>query len=134
MEGSERAKALKDAFRGSAQVRVDCLRFQDGLLFAVEDCPPSELPNHVPALITEAELQRLLAASGLPASSLQSGQPPQLNVSVDRPLQCLHGKHRLAGAKASPSPANQWWTVDLYSASRCRRACRRMFLSPLSQM
>ena len=82
-------------------------------VFQLEGCLRLEPEHHIPALIQKSTLDDSLHALDLnPALLTTYGEPFRL--TVDKPLLCLHGRHRLAAAKEHLSPEDKWWVVDLY--------------------
>jgi len=88
-------------------------------IFEVEGCTRLDPENYVPVLISEEQLQDGLKVSGITKTQLLQPEkvPPILQFSPATRLECLHGKHRIAAAKQILLAGDQWWTVDLYSAS-----------------
>lgn len=84
-------------------------------IFKLEGCCRFEAQNHIPALISHDQYERLI--NGLPDRGSQlkncDVEPPQTNSAET--LVCLHGKHRLEAARRYLGSGEKWWIVDLYS-------------------
>ena len=124
----ETEKNLK--YRGTARVQLQHLQFRwDGVgkpsVKNVEklketlkkDCRRLETRNHVPAIVSQADLDNALTISGLSCESLLSraaSDYPDLLFPSGYRLECLHGKRRILAAKEVLSFPDRWWTVDFY--------------------
>ncbi|KAL9130731.1 MAG: hypothetical protein Q9217_001168 [Psora testacea] len=85
-------------------------------IFSLEGCLRLDLDHHVPALVSDAQLQQALVRSSVEAAALANHQaPPLLILPESTILRCLHGKHRIAAVRSILEPGDKWWTVDLYS-------------------
>ncbi|KAH8787541.1 hypothetical protein F5882DRAFT_293337, partial [Hyaloscypha sp. PMI_1271] len=73
--------------------------------------------NYIPVLITVAELNRALRASGLTRRALQKpandGTLCFLKTAPRQTLKCLKGLHRIKAAKEVLPPEDYWWTFRL---------------------
>ena len=125
------AEDREQNFRGTACVSLRRLRFDlkysravdrkniERLkrIFARQGCLRLSPPNHVPAIITEQDLNIALQQSGRTLKDLlHSAQdaPPKLTLPPKYMLECLHGQHRILAALETLAPKDEWWTVDLY--------------------
>lgn len=75
--------------------------------------------NHVPAIISKADLKSAIKHSGTSLSDLLNRLQenlPRLKFPPNFRLQCLHGKHRIQAAKESArlKGEEKWWTVTFY--------------------
>ena len=93
-------------------------------IYRLEGCLRLELENHVPAVVSHDQYQRIVAT--LPKGELQLRdlyeEPPQANLAED--LVCLHGKHRLQAARRFLGLGDKWWIVDLYTDGWSGISCR----------
>ena len=131
---TSRFLAKQRHFNGSARIELNKLDFtasQDpsassyldpknvarlARIFSLEGCLRLDLDHHVPALVSDAQLQQALIRSHVEAAALANHQSPPLLIFPESTiLRCLHGKHRIAAARSILEPGDKWWTVDLYS-------------------
>jgi DNA-binding phage protein len=82
-------------------------------------CEPDRLENHISAIISPADLNRVLHFSGLTRNDLQQslldGEYPTLNALSN--VYCVDGKHRIAAAErlfVNSRPDQIFWTVALH--------------------
>lgn len=133
-----RFTAKQTHYRGTAKIRFRHLTFDTAQLvgartldkknilrlvriFELEGCTRLEPEHYVPAVIKEADLDRAIARSHVTRGRLFdcTSVPPVLDFEDGCVLECLHGRHRLEAAQAYfESPADMWWTVDLYAHSK----------------
>ncbi|KAH7111262.1 hypothetical protein B0J11DRAFT_598641 [Dendryphion nanum] len=119
-------------YRGTASIKLNVLHFPceesrqldeknvERLrnLFREEGgCRRLDLRNHVPAIISQSQLDAAMAASRISAGQLLEDARdgyPELDFPPGYRLKCLHGRRRtLAAAQVLP-PEDRRWTVDLY--------------------
>ena len=125
----------RSRFRGSAKVNLKHLEFEVNIgsdsvtafldpknvarlikVFTLEGCNRLDLEHRVPVVINAGVLQQSIHNSGLASGDLlKSHIPPTLTFPANTLLKCLHGRHRIAAAKAFLQLGNKWWTVDFYS-------------------
>jgi hypothetical protein len=79
-------------------------------------CERDNQENHIPAIITPAELDHILSLSQLTRDDLQvsliSGMYPKLSTS-HRKIYCLDGRHRVK-ALLQNSLIDDYWIIALY--------------------
>ena len=116
-------------YLGSAKVPLHKIEFQDDdnaanlarpldrknvlrliSIFKLEGCRRLEDSNRVTAIL-DAETLRSAHARG--SSPSRSGEPPRIYPEL--PIECLHGRHRIAAASSFLKLDDKWWTVDFYS-------------------
>jgi hypothetical protein len=80
-------------------------------------CRRLDLRNHIPAVISQPQLEAAIEASRTSAERLLEDARddyPELDFPPGYRLECLHGRHRtLAAAQVLPLEDRRW-TVDLY--------------------
>lgn len=125
------AEDREENFRGTACVSLRRLIFKPEYsrgvdrknierlkrIFARQGCLRLAPPNHVPAIITEQDLNVALRHSGRTHKDLlhiAQDAPPKLTLPPKYMLECLHGQHRILAALEILAPKDEWWTVDLY--------------------
>ena len=122
---------LQTKFLGSAKIHLRHLLFEHDKtfldpknikrltqIFELEGCHRLEVEHRVPAIIDDSVLRNCLVHSHITnVDVLKIPIPPTLELPAGVQLTCLHGKHRIAAAKAFLLPGDNWWTVDLYSGS-----------------
>jgi hypothetical protein len=84
-------------------------------------CCPLDVQNHVPATISQGQLDVALRLSDILMDSLLNppdGEYPVLQLPNDIQLKCLHGLHRLQAAKDVLPWKDQWWAIDLYLSGK----------------
>ena len=130
-EEEELEEEKSQRYRGSARVDIDSLDFPDAIemvvdednvnklisLFDGEGCFDGNTRHHIPALISDSNLQHGLEISNLTTDKLfvrDTSSWPELILPADCRLQCLHGRHRTLAAQRMRNP-RRLWTVDLYS-------------------
>ncbi|KAL6712964.1 hypothetical protein ACLMJK_009519 [Lecanora helva] len=123
-------------YRGTVRIDISYLQLDHSLLsqrcqylrpenvqrlqniFAVEGCHRLDPAHHVAALVSQEELDTLLACSNLSEATLthtsHAEGPPKARLNAGTRLRILHGRHRLEAARRYFSPFEAWWTVDLY--------------------
>lgn len=76
--------------------------------------------NHIPAVISQSQLDDTLRASNVPAERLliNTDPHPELKFPAGYQLRCLHGRHRVLAAQEVLPPQERWWTVDIYLEGR----------------
>ncbi|KAH8799663.1 hypothetical protein F5884DRAFT_113249 [Xylogone sp. PMI_703] len=136
LEQERRQEAEKSInYRGTASIKLEVLYFLcvesrepdkknverlKSLFRGEGGCRRLDLRNHIPAVISESELEAAIAASKISSERLlEDGHDgyPELNFPPGYQLECLHGRHRaLAAAQVLP-PEDRRWTVDLYLRS-----------------
>lgn len=79
-------------------------------IYQIDGCHRLDPQHYVPVVIEDERTYLTQSSSG---SSSES--PPFLQIDDDRKLKYLHGHHRLQAAKLFLSPADAWWTANLYS-------------------
>jgi len=92
-------------------------------IFAAEGCLDEQ--HGLPAVVDDHILRAAFHKTGLDVENVQviSGRkPPKLQFPEATKLECLHGQHRVLAAKKYLSPAERWWTVDLYTTGECARS------------
>jgi Protein of unknown function (DUF3723) len=126
----EAERAIK--YRGTASIKLDVLHFpceesrepdeknveRLRKLFREEGgCRRLDLRNHIPAVISQPQLEAAIEASGTSAELLLEDARDgyrELDFPPGYRLECLHGRHRaLAAARVLPLEDRRW-TVDLY--------------------
>lgn len=74
--------------------------------------------NVIRALVTPAELRRVLKASGVTQTVLTSPAPDGslrlLKTAPNQKLSCLEGLHRIKAAEKVLAEDDCWWTIKLY--------------------
>ena len=125
----------RSKFRGSAKVHLKHLQFEANIIddsgttflnsknitrlvqiFRLEGCNRLDLEHRVPVIINVELLQQSIDDSGVASGDLlKSHIPPTLTFPANTVLRCLHGRHRIAAAKAFLEVGNKWWTIDFYS-------------------
>lgn len=134
-QSSERERRLhlerSVKYRGTARVRLDHLHFEWGearelsqknverlkQVFRTENIQRLEPRNHIPAVLSEKDLDSAVQDSKILAETLLSnpdGNFPMLKFPRNYKLTCLHGGHRIQAARETLPPTDAWWTVDLY--------------------
>lgn len=126
------AEDREENFRGTARVNIRGLIFKPEYsrdvdrknverlkrIFKRQGCLRLSPSNHVPAIISERDLEVALQCSGKTLENLlDSAQdtPVKLELPPGYMLECLHGQHRILAARQILEPAKEeWWTVDLY--------------------
>lgn len=120
-------------YKGTARIRLEVLHFQWGEprelsqknverlkeAFRTDNIRRLEPGNHIPAVVTQSDLDDAIQASGTSAGELLShpdNDPPVLRFPAGYLLTCLHGRHRVQAARETLPPIDAWWTVDLYLA------------------
>lgn len=116
---------------GIVRAHLDCLEFANSRDLDLETvsklvevfegpygCDPSHNLNIIPAIIYSDDLQRILEASHLSRSQIESSLRrksfrPQIQTSNIR-IQCLQGQHRVEAGKRFLPQSEYWWTVKLY--------------------
>lgn len=89
--------------------------------FELGGCLRNDASYHVPAVIDDDLLHRLLLDAGASLTDLRSKDAsswPHLTLPGGIQLQCLHGQHRIAAARQYLLGRDRWWTVDVYSTSK----------------
>ncbi|KAH8744248.1 hypothetical protein F5883DRAFT_661988, partial [Diaporthe sp. PMI_573] len=86
--------------------------------FAYEGCLQLEPKNHVPAIISQANLDLAIQATpGATDASILGGYkklPSELRFPDGVVIECLQGLHRDEVAKKILPRRDWWWTIDLY--------------------
>ncbi|KAH7108729.1 hypothetical protein B0J11DRAFT_241648 [Dendryphion nanum] len=119
-------------YRGTASIKLNVLHFpceksrqldENNVerlrnLFREEGgCRRLDLRNHVPAIISQSQLEAAITASQISAERLledaRNGYP-ELDFPPGYRLECLHGRHRILAAAQVLPPEDRRWTVDLY--------------------
>lgn len=109
---------------GTCQVQLKNLSFEHGrdkLPQATERlaqlfqawCEPNERANHIPAVVSTAELNAILGESGLSIQDIVQGSPEPPCLSPPSLLRCIHGRQRYEAALLVMGP-EAWWTIRLF--------------------
>ena len=129
--------------KGSALVRFEYLKWNEYIkrneakrrpdqdhvdrvkrVFRKAGCRPLESMHHIPAVVSQQQLDAALAEArrrgrwkvdALPSSYAAINTPngyPELEFPGG--IECLHGLHRIQAGKEWLQPAEKWWIVDLY--------------------
>ena len=115
---------------GTARADVSCLDFFQGRqtdhqvvkhlleVFCQIGCRRYDPDNFIPVLITKADLNIALQASGLNRTALQGqvqeGLPHILKTAKKQTLSCAHGRHRIEAAKQFLPEDDQRWTIKIF--------------------
>jgi hypothetical protein len=117
--------------KGTACVKLEHLNFEENdlreldqknvqrlkAIFQTSDIRRLEPSNHIPALVTQSDLENAIQASETSAERLMvtsGGTFPMLTFPSSFRLTCLHGRHRVQAAHEALCTTDKWWTVDLY--------------------
>lgn len=98
-------------------------------LFQESDCIPDDLPNRIPAIIHESQLQESLNASEISRQRLLSsdcGNHAKLEFPPSFRLECLRGRHRVKAAEETPKYTDKRWVIDLFLAGMAYLNMRRV--------
>ncbi|KAF2182665.1 hypothetical protein K469DRAFT_443832, partial [Zopfia rhizophila CBS 207.26] len=145
-DAERRIEAEKSSkFRGRARVSLEFLYFSVHCprdldrsnverlkgVYLREGVKRLEPKNHVPAIISKADLKSAIKHSGTSLSDLLNRPQenlPRLKFPPNFRLQCLHGKHRIDAAKESPrlKGEEKWWTVTFYLEDLSEEAKRSL--------
>ncbi|KAJ5318586.1 hypothetical protein N7476_005006 [Penicillium atrosanguineum] len=115
---------------GAAKVSISQIQFDPPLprdldtknvarlrsVFRKNRCRRLDVDNHIPAILSRLDLANALRKANIPQQSLLTNdahQLPRLGFMAGQ-LQGLHGRHRVRAGSEILSPADRWWTVDLY--------------------
>jgi hypothetical protein len=87
-------------------------------VFAHEGCLRLEPKNHIPAIISQANLDLAIHTTpGAIGASILAGHkklPCELIFPDGVSIECLQGLHRVEAAKKMLPRRDWWWTIDLY--------------------
>jgi hypothetical protein len=134
MATSRRIETEKTVKRiGMASIKLDILDFPhsknlnsenvdrlERLFRGERGCLPDNLLNHIPAIISENQLQQALTFSRVSSYSLlsDSEKPVRLEFPPGFRLECLRGRHRVRAADEVLTSTDKRWFIDLYRAGR----------------
>ncbi|KAL9082764.1 MAG: hypothetical protein Q9165_008786 [Trypethelium subeluteriae] len=118
-------------YRGRAKVKLHDLMFEPETvqgartldwsnvqrlvhIFQTEGCHRLETEHFVPVVLSLDQLVRARGNAGVAEDELliRTRVPPLL--CFDRPLLCLHGRHRIEAARRFLTPVDSWWGVEFY--------------------
>lgn len=123
-------------YRGTACIELEALTFayeadEKNVMrlkkfFKKNGCNRLDVRNHIPAVISQEQLDIAIRNSNTTAKALMNGCHTrdsfvELRFPVNFRLQCLHGSDRVRAATEVLSPADKHWIVDLYLEGR--RSC-----------
>lgn len=123
-------------YRGTACIELEALTFayeadEKNVMrlkkfFKKNGCNRLDVRNHVPAVISQEQLDIAIRNSKTTAKALMNGCHTrdsfvELKFPINFRLQCLHGSDRVQAATEVLSPADKHWIVDLYLEGR--RSC-----------
>ncbi|KAJ5974799.1 hypothetical protein N7481_008506 [Penicillium waksmanii] len=86
-------------------------------IFRKNRCRRLDVQNHVPATVSRHNLAEALQKANVLQESLLTTEGrhiPRLEFRKGQ-LRGLHGRHRIQAGVEVLSPADRWWTVDLYT-------------------
>ncbi|KAF2229448.1 hypothetical protein EV356DRAFT_537224 [Viridothelium virens] len=124
--------ARRKYYLGSARIRLRHLCFDNEYrggrildrkniarlrrVFDVEGCHRDDPEHHVPVVIDPGLLNLVRDEARVEKSALFDIQRPlpNLRLSSDIRLTCLHGQHRVEAAKEYLDASDRWWTVDFF--------------------
>lgn len=116
-------------YRGTACIELEALTFayeadEKNVMrlkkfFKKNGCNRLDVRNHIPAVISQEQLDIAIRNSNTTAKALMNGCHTrdsfvELRFPVNFRLQCLHGSDRVRAATEVLSPADKHWIVDLY--------------------
>ncbi|TAQ83758.1 hypothetical protein B7494_g7918 [Chlorociboria aeruginascens] len=119
-------------YRGTASIKLDVLHFPceksrepdennveklRNLFRGEGGCRRLDLRNHIPAVISQPQLEAAIEASRTSAERLLEDARdnyPELDFPPGYRLECLHGRHRTPAAAQVLPLEDRRWTVDLY--------------------
>ena len=115
----EREKGIK--YRGTARIRLKWLCFQrkgfdvknvQHLMSCFQkDCRRLDIRNHIPAVISQEDLDSALQVSDIPHGimlTVSREEYSELGFWIGYQLECLHGRHRIRAAKHCLLPSDKW--------------------------
>ena len=120
-------------YRGTACIALEALTFAYEAdernvmrlkqLFKKNGCNRLDVRNHVPAVISQEQLDIAIRHSKTTAKALMDSchtreSLVELTFPAHVRLQCLHGLDRVRAATGILSPAEKYWIVDLYLEGR----------------
>ena len=120
-------------YRGTACIALEALTFaceaDEGnvmrlkQLFKKNGCNRLDVRNHVPAVISQEQLDIAIRHSKTTAKALIDSCNTrdnfvELKFPVNFRLQCLHGSDRVRAATEILPPTEKYWIVDLYLEGR----------------
>jgi hypothetical protein len=122
----------KEKYKGTARIRLEWLQFPSIKGWEPDkakvnrlkhnfrkDCRRLDVRNHIPAVISQQDLDIALKLSGIVEGDLLGDAPniyPELAFPAGYQLECLQGRHRIQAAKEALIVTDRWWVADLYLA------------------
>ena len=133
----DQSKLKATYFRGVVRVQLDALNFhplvqqkrrkvsqknvrQLQKIFEKVGCLRLQEENFINAVVDDASLDDAVAISQVSRNELlclREGQ--ELPLLRLRRVECLSGRHRIGAAKAFLDENDHWWTIRLFSKSKC---------------